>query len=351
MKIGITADIHLKEKREDSPERYAALEDILFKLKNKEVGTLIVAGDLFDKECNNYSEFDEICKKNSNINFLVIPGNHDPGISSTYFTADNVEIIEKPEIRELGGTGFFFIPYDERKTMGEIIAQHGEELPEKWVLIGHGDYLSERIPENHFEVGTYMPINRSDLERFGPDLVVLGHIHKRGSHQSVHYTGSPCGLNINETGPRHFSLMDTDNLNYEAEKVDTERIYFNETLLVLPVKNEKEYAKEKIAEMINNWNISEKEMEKVELRLIIKGYSRNLKLIEEAIQEEFQGVNFYDGDGGELDFSEINILKTDERLEIAEKVKQAVEKSESLIEEKGLTKEQVLEEALKKVFN
>jgi DNA repair exonuclease SbcCD nuclease subunit len=62
MKIGITADLHLKSK-DETPERYNALENIIADLRSKNINRLIVAGDLFDRERYNYNDFDAFCKQ------------------------------------------------------------------------------------------------------------------------------------------------------------------------------------------------------------------------------------------------------------------------------------------------
>ena len=100
MKLAITADTHLK-KRNETPERWNALENILEKLFEKGIKNLIISGDLFDKETHNYSEFDKLCKKKKfeNINLHIIPGNHDKGLKKVNFTADNIEIYENPTIK------------------------------------------------------------------------------------------------------------------------------------------------------------------------------------------------------------------------------------------------------------
>jgi DNA repair exonuclease SbcCD nuclease subunit len=348
MKIGITADIHLKKTKKESPKRYKALENILDKLEEKDISTLIVAGDLFDKECSNYNGFDKLCKNNPKVSFLVIPGNHDSAISPSDFTADNLEIIDQPKIKKVEEVDVFFVPYDKNRKMGEIIADHEKDLPKEWLLVSHGDYLSGRVPENPYEMGTYMPINRSDLNRFKPNLVVLGHIHKRSSFENLHYVGSPSALHINETGPRYFGLINPKDLSFESQKIDSDQIYFNESLLTLPLEDEGEYIKERIEKMITSWNISAEELQKVTLRLEIRGYVKNLKLIKETIQKSLKQISFYENSP---DFSKINILKGDEKLELVKKVKEAVEKKVDLIEKKDLDQSQILEIALKKVLN
>jgi len=125
MKIAITADIHLKTNKE-YPERYNVLKNILDRLLEEDIASLIIAGDLFDIKSQNYSLFDELCKqdKYSQIQFYVICGNHDLAISPKYFTAGNIKIFNEPEIITFEDTGanFFFIPYLLGKSMGEVMA-------------------------------------------------------------------------------------------------------------------------------------------------------------------------------------------------------------------------------------
>ena len=61
MKIAITADNHLRT-REEHPERWLAFENILSQLDAAEIRHLVISGDLYDKEYDNYSEFDQINK-------------------------------------------------------------------------------------------------------------------------------------------------------------------------------------------------------------------------------------------------------------------------------------------------
>tara|TARA_Y100000310_G_C20324759_1_gene642424 strand:+ start:549 stop:722 length:174 start_codon:yes stop_codon:yes gene_type:complete len=55
MKIAITGDVHLTRKSEH-PERYNAIENIMDQLIANNIDNLIIAGDLFDADTNNYSE-------------------------------------------------------------------------------------------------------------------------------------------------------------------------------------------------------------------------------------------------------------------------------------------------------
>ena len=49
MKIAVTADLHLKS-REECPERWNALENIINQMLAEDIKILIIAGDLFNIE-------------------------------------------------------------------------------------------------------------------------------------------------------------------------------------------------------------------------------------------------------------------------------------------------------------
>ncbi|NIR50700.1 hypothetical protein GWO43_19135, partial [candidate division KSB1 bacterium] len=251
MKIAITADVHLTS-RKLHPERYHALENILDQMLQEEITTLIVAGDLFDESSRNYDEFDTFCKssKYSKNKFILIPGNHDVRLNKEFVTAENVEIITEPTVRsfESKGLKLFLLPYKPDKSMGEFIAEKSTELPENdWVLIGHGDWAEGMREPNPFEPGVYMPLTRTDMETYKPEKVILGHIHKCLDRDKIHYIGSPCGLDITETGRRRFLILDSKTGRLTPKGIDSDYIYFNESFIILPLKNEKTYVKQQIA--------------------------------------------------------------------------------------------------------
>ena len=347
MKIAITADIHLKTGQE-YPERYNALKDMLDVLVKDDIHILIIAGDLFDIGSQNYSVFDELCrdKKYAGIDFYVIPGNHDAAIGPKYFTAGNIKIYDEPELVSIGGfaPGFFFVPYLAGKSMGEVIAKHKASLPDRWVLIGHGDYLSGTRDPNNYESGVYMPLGRSDIEYYDPSRVILGHIHKKMETGKVRYPGSPCGMDINETGRRSFIIFDTDDLSITEKKVNTDYLFFIENLLALPTPNEFEDIKNKIEGFIEGWDLSKEEILKARVRLKVKGYTSDKKKLEATIIGAAADFKFYNDEGPDL--SEVSIFNDLERVSIVERVKSKVE---SLGEDYGYPQQRrdlILEQAL-----
>ncbi len=169
MKISVTADVHL---RKSHPERYNALEDIFKQTMAENIEHLIIAGDLFDQDFQNYSDFEALSKKYSGIQLHIIPGNHDLNISQESIVGDNISIYTEPKDLLFDSTIFLFVPYEEGTNMGDKITEMEQSVEgNKWVLIAHGDYYGGLKEQNPLEPGTYMPLSRKDWERFRPSTI------------------------------------------------------------------------------------------------------------------------------------------------------------------------------------
>src|SRR5690606_21351469 len=123
MKIGITADLHLKNANE-TKERYEALNQILNILQNQDISHLVIAGDLFDKDVYNYNDFEKLCQNYSNINFHIIPGNHDAALDKRYFSLPNINVYSEITIKKFDNISFLFLPYRLSGTMDEALINY-----------------------------------------------------------------------------------------------------------------------------------------------------------------------------------------------------------------------------------
>lgn len=152
---------------------------------------------------------------------------------------DNFDVIEEPQIIPLTEDwNIVLIPYAANKLMGEVIQTLAPEIGDKkWFLVGHGDYIEGVRDVNPYEPGIYMPLMRKDVEAFKPDRVFLGHIHTAPSSSKAFYTGSPCGLDITETGYRYFIIFDTDSNEIIRQQVDNEVLFFQTSLIVFPTED------------------------------------------------------------------------------------------------------------------
>lgn len=324
MQIALTADLHLTI-RAEHPERYAALEDILTQMQATGIDTLIIAGDLFDVSRQNYAEFEAVCKAHPAVFFYIVPGNHDPALSSRQIVAPNIRIITQPEIVRLGPTdqAFFFLPYEKNRTMGERIAEYFTQLPpDDWVLVAHGDWMDGLREANPYEDGFYMPFSRKDRIAYRPAKVFLGHIHARLDSDRVYYPGSPCGLDIGETGPRRFLVYDSLQGSVESRRVMSEVVFFDETLTVIPLEDESAGLRRKADEIIRRWGLDTCDHGRVRLRLRVNGYSIDHEALLRTVKECFAGFAFYKG--GEPDISSLNSSTDPDRSLLAETVGQAI---------------------------
>jgi len=297
MKIAVTADLHLAIK-EDCPERYNALESILRQIKAQSIETLLIAGDLFDRDFHNYAEFESLCKKYPQIQIHIIPGNHDAGISEKSIVGPNIHIYTAPTAVTLGSTTFLSVPYKEKAKMSEQITTLEEEIRGKeWFLVSHGDYYGGTKELNPLEPGTYMPLSRENIETCSPRAVFLGHIHKPINWGNVYYTGSPCGLNISETGKRKFLLCDTLDGSVISSVVATDVVYFDESFIIVPLDNEVPLLKQEIAKRIKSWDLDPSDYSKVIVRVQAIGYAMDRSAILVALREGFDRFRYYNDEG------------------------------------------------------
>ena len=352
MKIAVTADVHLTTVNRN-PERFQVLENILERLHISGIDTLIIAGDLFDASSQNVSEFESIFSREElrNIKLYIIPGNHDPSLDYSQFTLDNLTVFSEPEIVRFAGDTLpiLFVPYLPNKNMGEIVASYAQQLePERWILVGHGDWSSGLRMGNPYEPGVYMPLTRQDIDSFRPATVFLGHIHSPMDRPPVYYVGSPCGLDITETGYRRILLSDLSTGITEEMAVDTPHIYFNETFVIVPVDGEEAFLRQQIADRIQSWELKPGDEQKVRLRIKVSGYSADRRKLLPVIMKSIGSFNFYNNE--EPDLSEVLISTDSERNYIADSVKTKIENLQLPVGPEDPSKEEIILDALHFIY-
>lgn len=322
MKIAVTADVHLTT-REEHPERYHALIQILESLGDQKIDQLIIAGDLFDKDVQNYSDFEAICKRFPQIKVHVIPGNHDPSVEQKRFVVNNICAYNTPTAVTFDETTFLFVPYKLDTTMGESIAPEEDRLEKgKWILVGHGDYAGGIRRTNADEPGTYMPLFRSEIERYQPRAVLLGHIHICFNKGNVYYPGSPCGLDISETGRRYYLTYDTETGSIARQKIETDILYLQESFLVLPGDDEIPRLENEIKQRINSWNLRDSEHERVCLRIEARGFCSDRQAIFDLLDLHFSRFNYHKETPPNVD--NLAISDNEKLVHIAQQVEQQI---------------------------
>jgi len=349
LKIAVTADVHLTT-REANPERFNALQDILGSLEGLGIEHLIIAGDLFNKDISNYNEFEKLCAQYPKVTVHIIPGNHDPSVDKSRFTAGNVRAYNEPERVELDST-FLFVPYQLGTGMSEVIASQAQHLdPGKWILVGHGDYCRGNRQAGSEEQGTYMPLFRSDIDLYKPRDVLLGHIHIYSTDGKVHYPGSPCGLDISEVGHRSFLVYDTENASVSPHPVNTDVLFFQESFMIIPRNDERSRLKQEIDQRIASWGLDESELGRVRLRVRARGFCNDKQAIADQLRESFENFTHYKGEGP--DVSELSVSNNNELGFIANQVEEEIASMDwgSCSEEDRPDHDEIMEQALQVIY-
>jgi len=352
LKIAFTADLHLTT-NEKNPERFRALKDIFRQCGEEQIQLLIIAGDLFDKAMANYADFEKLYRDSrpDGLKTIIIPGNHDQTLKSVSLVGDGLAVFSEPVLQSVNNSRkILFLPYQPDQTMGEAIAPFEKQLNgERWILIAHGDWTGSINSSDPYEKGSYMPLTRTDLSLYNPELVFLGHIHLPQDGEIVHYPGSPCPLNITETGPRRFLVFDTNRGEIKSMGVDPQLEYYDERFVMLPVENDMDILISDIQQRTQSWKISPSREDFIQVRVKITGTAlsdRNQILSE--VKKVFSPYNFYQDQ--EPNLSELSHNPDPDRAEISQLVKIWIDNVEwDELPEKP-SKSQILEEALKIIY-
>ena len=346
MKIGITADCHLNSKY---PERREVLKKIFEELKNHEINTLFILGDLFDKAQQNYSEFDALLREFSDIEVYLIPGNHDYNVSQAYFVSSNLKVITEPKLISFANVNFLFVPYKGGKTLDEVVAEQLYKKEEKVILLSHGDYIttSHYRPNPYEEDKIYMPLSSLTIEKFKLEKVFLGHIHKPSEYGKVLYPGSPCPIDSSETGKRSFLIFDTENFECERVQIDTPYIYFKSKILVYPVDNGLELLEKNLENLISSWDLPSEDIKKVKLYLSFTGYFSDKSELKQKVEEFFRNTEI---EIKELNLDDVLVPTHDESFEDRKKIFEMINKIPEKIDEINLSENEIKEEILKIIF-
>jgi DNA repair exonuclease SbcCD nuclease subunit len=304
LKIAVTADLHLT-RPDRNPERFAALEEILRQIRARGIHMLIIAGDLFDKDSSDFRDFGTILASPafSGLEIAVIPGNHDPSIVQKDFTHPHLHVYTSPEWKELqGGLNLLFMPFRPGATMAEALSEIGPERVRSSLLIGHGDYIQgASISRNAYEQGLYMPLTGHDIQRFGIPAVILGHVHAPARIGRLGIPGSPCPIDINETGRRSFLVFDTSSGDMEKVEIHTGPVFYNETFLAVPSADEIDNIRKAIRQRVEKWGLITGEAARVRIRIKVRGFVRtSAQEVAEAIRSELGQFQYYDFPGPDL---------------------------------------------------
>lgn len=350
MRIAVTADLHLTNE-EDNPERFEVLKDILHQCEELDVDRLIISGDLFDQSPHNLAAF-EVAYQDShptNLPVSVIPGNHDLELQQSNFAVDDLTVITEPTLETVDNDFQLLpVPYKPGTTLGQHLAGFGSEIqPGRWALISHGDWMGGVRPPDPSEPGVYMPLTRADLVTYQPATVLLGHIHVPFDQGKVHYPGSPCPLDPSETGLRRFLVFDTDSHEIIPHRVNSPYVYFDETVVMLPVEDEEVYLESELNRRIEKWDLPAGWGKRARVRLKVMGYSADRAQVNKLLKNALSSFELLDGSP---DVSGLNTADDPDRVAIVRQVSDWVNELEWSEEPLEPAKSDIIREALGVIY-
>lgn len=232
MKMVHAADIHLDsalrgldrigEHKADQVRRATrrALEQLVDLVRREDADLLVIAGDLYDGDWNDYSTGQFFVRQMQVLSELGVPvvivsGNHDAASQITR------SLRLPPHVHMLGTDEPESVFFDD---LGVVV--HGQSYPRRDVQ----DNLAAAYPRREpglVNVGVlhtsaagydghkaYAPCSKADLEGLQYDYVALGHVHQRqpvvtGDHPAW-FSGNLQGRHIREAGPKGALVVDLD---------------------------------------------------------------------------------------------------------------------------------------------
>jgi len=173
-----------------------ALSRIVETAKAERADLLLICGDLYEHAYIRKSTIRYVCdqfKRIPEISVLMIPGNHDPAFSGSYYFdfvwPSNVHVLME---------GAFYEHPDGTRVYGGLPPPGSLDRSKINILMMHGTL------DMPFSTDAFRPVSGTELESFGFDFCALGHFHSRidgaGPDNRIYNAGSPEPLGFDEKG-------------------------------------------------------------------------------------------------------------------------------------------------------
>lgn len=231
VKILHTADLHLAP---DAEERIAALETVLSKAEQKEVGLVTIGGDLFDSELAAEQLRETLRETFSDrpYSILTIPGNHDVAAyqSNLFFGDSFLPATDSPfGFFEIKDTRITTLPYTSQATEELLISLRDREPFDGTECLLLHCSLEAPITRNigDEDERRYFPVKKEELAELGFDYYLSGHYHSPhrttlSNGGTFLYPGTPASVSRKETGRRRVTYIDTeDGQAVQLEAIDS----------------------------------------------------------------------------------------------------------------------------------
>jgi DNA repair exonuclease SbcCD nuclease subunit len=182
------------------------------------IPNIIIGGDLNDTKgvvnARSFILFQNIIDNYQNINFIMIPGNHDATMRVSeewaieLIKGNNVTIYTKPTVDDI----ITYIPW----SADDLLTSIQESEPNK-ILISHLGLNEAHMPSG---ISLRSSIRLNHLKHF--DLVLLGHYHSPQHLENTYYVGSPIPLRRDEVKDiKRFLSIDAEGDTIDVKSIET----------------------------------------------------------------------------------------------------------------------------------
>ncbi len=189
------SDMHGKPEQRRNDLKLA-LSRIVEAARDEGAELLLICGDLYEHNYIRKSTIRYVCdqfKMIPNISVLMIPGNHDPAVSGSYYS----DFIWPPNVHVLT-EGIFYEHPNGTRVYGDIPPSGSLDHSRINIIMIHGTL------DMPFSTDAFRPVSGPELEAYGFDFCALGHFHTRlegaGSDKRIYNAGSPEPLGFDEEG-------------------------------------------------------------------------------------------------------------------------------------------------------
>ncbi len=243
-------------------------QKIIEYIKQNEIEYLFICGDLYEHEYVKASTIEFInnqFKQIPNTKIFMVPGNHDPIISNSYyakykwntnvtvFTSEITKLSEKDV--DIYGYGFDNF-YMRNSKINQIKIDNPNKIN---ILLTHAS-----VDGNSDELREYNPMSMSMLKALDFDYIALGHVHKTNFEENkpIIYPGSTIALGFDELGKHGMVVGNID----ENKRLQTAFIPVDKKQFVeVNINMDEILAVEELIEIINKEDWEENNYYKLNL--------------------------------------------------------------------------------------
>lgn len=245
------ADMHLgrtfshfsgvaEQRRKDLLDAFNRICDVALE---RQVAAVLIAGDLFDQKSPGQDlvgkvqgQIDRLA--GAGIRVFIIPGNHDDVWyehsvwrgsdfgAAHVFTSATFEALETFEVDGIA-VHIHGVAFNHVVCPAPLQTLHHSNDGVHIAML----HATVNPPAHFPALQQFFPLQGDELAQAGLDYVALGHIHrqqeiKAGGRSIGWYPGSPEGLDMTETGPRHVALVEFNGAapNVEMIPVNTREV-------------------------------------------------------------------------------------------------------------------------------